>query len=630
MPVAQAIGPTADRHAGMTLRAVGADSMESLMACWTSVYEKRFPGASVQFAAGLSADGAQAILDGAADISPYAREFFPAETQDFRRILSARPALIAVGGGSFANRGKTHAIAIYVNASNPIESLTWSQLYRVFAGDTALTWGDLGLRGAWQSAPVNVYGMLNLRDTGNPPGIVNYLRRMLNAGAPLADSIHQFAGDGDKHALQQIVDATAKDKHGIGYSGFGFSTAGTRSVPLVTDGSAVAGSPGSVRAFDYLLTRKIYIAVAPLLDSKRKSMVVDFLRLVLEPAGQACIENDAAGFVPLPDDFLARQQSRLEFLATSDGTIGSHVDHSYLSDDGSVRIVGYNDMVDMLEALNRHFQQNHPDIEFDLQLKGTRTAPPGLANGSSAFAPMGAEFSDAALSEFRARVGRDPIPVRVAHASLSPNALSGPLAFFVNSSNPLQRISLEQAKRIFTQSVEKSRIEYWGQLGLDGEWADRKIVPCGLAPHTALATYLKRHGLGHLEFIPGMTGFGQSADAVDYAAQDRDALCFAAYIRRTPAVRSLSVSRRDEEPAHAVTAKNIVEGQYPLDRFLYIYLREPLNEDRDPLLYDYMQLVLSPAGQAIIAEGERGYLPLSAADLKTERVKIFGSLSPGM
>lgn len=51
-------------------------------------------------------------------------------------------------------------------------------------------------------------------------------------------------------------------------------------------------------------------------------------------------------------------------------------------------------------------------------------------------------------------------------------------------------------------------------------------------------------------------------------------------------------------------------------------------EGEDPILYDYLQTVLSPAGQAIIASGPRGYLPLGAGSLTAERHRVFGGGSP--
>ena len=123
---------------------------------------------------------------------------------------------------------------------------------------------------------------------------------------------------------------------------------------------------------------------------------------------------------------------------------------SYVGADGAIVVVGYNDMRDMLEALVPLFAAAHPDIRIRLDLPGTRFAPSALAKGESAFAPMGAEFTPAQLAEYRAAVGADPLEFRVAHASLDPHALSGPLAVFVHRDNPLASVTVDQLRRVYT------------------------------------------------------------------------------------------------------------------------------------------------------------------------------------
>jgi phosphate transport system substrate-binding protein len=109
----------------------------------------------------------------------------------------------------------------------------------------------------------------------------------------------------------------------------------------------------------------------------------------------------------------------------------------YLAPDGAITVVGYNDMRSMLEAIDRLFQASHPEFRFHLVPKGTKTAAPALCRGLSAFAPMGAEFTDGDLVSFRAVVGSDPVLFRVAHDSITPLALSSPQGIFVNRANPL-------------------------------------------------------------------------------------------------------------------------------------------------------------------------------------------------
>src|SRR5262249_22546784 len=97
----------------------------------------------------------------------------------------------------------------------------------------------------------------------------------------------------------------------------------------------------------------------------------------------------------------------------------------YVTADGAVAVVGYNDMRDILEVLVTRFVAGHPGMRIRLDLPGTRFAPAALARDESAFAPMGAEFTPRQLADYREKTGADPIAFRVAHASLDARALSG-------------------------------------------------------------------------------------------------------------------------------------------------------------------------------------------------------------
>ena len=104
------------------LRFSGADTMHDLVAAWARALSGLQPHIEIDNAATkLSADGFEALLDGRADVVTFVREPFPAEIDAFTRRFGYAPTLINVAGGSYATKGGTHALAIFVNAANPTE-----------------------------------------------------------------------------------------------------------------------------------------------------------------------------------------------------------------------------------------------------------------------------------------------------------------------------------------------------------------------------------------------------------------------------------------------------------------------------------------------------------------------------
>ncbi len=286
---------------------------------------------------------------------------------------------------------------------------------------------------------------------------------------------------------------------------------------------------------------------------------------------------------------------------------------SYVVPDGSVAVVGYNDMRELMQGWVARFVASHREIRFALDLRGTRFAPAALAAGTSALAPMGAEFTPLQLADYRATANADPIAFRVAHASLDPRALSGPLAIFVHRDNPIASLTLEQVSRAF--SGEATR---WGDLGQEGEWAIRPIHTYGVERGTPLALSLEANAMKGRAFGKQMTGYPQSADVVQRVASDRYALGFAAAIRATSDVRVVPIAPRAGTEAIAPTPESITAGRYPLDRFLLIYAPRPLTA----FVREFMRLVLSREGQEIVAASPQGYLPLSVSEVAAERAKL--------
>jgi phosphate transport system substrate-binding protein len=285
----------------------------------------------------------------------------------------------------------------------------------------------------------------------------------------------------------------------------------------------------------------------------------------------------------------------------------------FITPSGAFAVVGYNDMREMLEAMVRLFVASHPNFRFELDLRGTRFAPAALARGTSAFAPMGGEFTPQQLDDYRAVAGGDPILFRVAHASLNPRALSGPLAIFVHRDNPLRSLTLAQAARAFTGEAAR-----WGSLGGTGVWADRPIHSYGLKPETVLGLFAQVRILGGKSFGKDLAGFPQSTDVVAEVSKDPMGIGFAAANRGSESVRALALAATAKDEPVASTVQSIVAGRYPLDRFLLIYAKRPLT----PVAREFLRLVLSREGQEMVAAAPQGYLPLSAAEVAAERARL--------
>lgn len=296
----------------------------------------------------------------------------------------------------------------------------------------------------------------------------------------------------------------------------------------------------------------------------------------------------------------------------------------YVNPDGTVAIVGYNDMDDLIARWDRLYEGLHPEVRFKPDLPSTRSAPPALARGASLFAPMGAEMSGDQIAPCIAADGRAPIMIRVAHASVSPLAKSGPIAVVVHASNPLRSLTTAALAALFAGPPAEAT---WGSLDPGSPVRDQPVHAFALDSDTPLSQYMVRDHFGGQPVAGWVRTFHQSRDVLAAVAADPLAIGFAAANGVGPAVRAVPIAPAPGAAPVPCDAASVGAGRYPLDRFLVVYLRHPAGGTLDPLAVAYVRLALSGEGQAEVARTRQAYLPLTPAEASAQLAGIDGILA---
>lgn len=288
----------------------GGVTMQDLVAAWARKFKIFQPGATVRSGrtTKLSAEGFAQLLDGRIDIVTFVREPFASELGAFVARFGYPPTLVNVAGGSYATRSGTHALGIYVNQTNPLQRLTLTQLDAIYSRErrrgapaAITTWGQLGLGGDWARRPIHAYGMLHRRETGNPPGIVNFLQQRVLRGGEFRGDIREQTDQPGETALEAIVHRVAADPLGIGYSGFAYAASGAKTLALAESarGPFYSGTPAEVVRRDYPLSRQIYLGFNRPPGKPVEPLLREFLDFVLSRQGQQVVAKDRMRFIPL-------------------------------------------------------------------------------------------------------------------------------------------------------------------------------------------------------------------------------------------------------------------------------------------------------------------------------------------
>lgn len=280
-----------------TLHLMGSDVLPKLVRSWVRTFSRYYPHVRVVFGPPFEgSDAAQALIAGRVDIAFVSRELKPTDVSSFHAKYGYDPTSVPVSGGSWRQFGFLDAVTIIVNKDNPVRQLTFDQLDAVFSrshlrGDRpAVTWGQLGARGAWAERPVHVYA---LKPWG---GYEEFVRQR----------VLDFAGKrghwrADLHfdkLVFPIARRVASDPDGIGITGLAFLDAPVR-VLAVGEGADVVSPTFTNVALDrYPLSRVVYGNVNRRPGRPLPPLVQEFLRLILSRQGQLDVRREGI-FLPL-------------------------------------------------------------------------------------------------------------------------------------------------------------------------------------------------------------------------------------------------------------------------------------------------------------------------------------------
>ena len=268
-----------------SLKCVGSDTMNNLVALWAEGFKKFYPSIREGIEGKGSASGPPALTEGTSTFGPMSRDWKPSEIDSFKAKHGYAPTAVP---------GAIDMLAVFVHKDNPLKGLSLQQVDAIFSKNRTgggkndiRTWGDLGLEGEWKDKPISLYG----RNAAS--GTYGYFKEHALFKGDFKPTVKEQPGSA------AVVQAVANDKFGIGYSGIGFRMAGTRAVALAAkDGDAlVAPEPANAYSGDYPLARFLLLSVNHKPGGQLDPLRREFLRYVLSASGQADVKKD--GYLPV-------------------------------------------------------------------------------------------------------------------------------------------------------------------------------------------------------------------------------------------------------------------------------------------------------------------------------------------
>lgn len=256
----------------------------------------------------------------------------------------------------------------------------------------------------------------------------------------------------------------------------------------------------------------------------------------------------------------------------------------------------------MIEALEAGFSQR-TGVRFINSLHGPESTLAGVYTGVADIAFMPREIREPMeRMAFQWALLERPFVLSIANAPIDRDCPSAQLAVLVHSSNPLARVSLDDLDGIFGAEHLRGQtnLRTWGQLGLDGAWRDRPIVPI-ISPVDSIASLFVRRSvmLDSRKWNPALQQVEQARAIAELDSEPSGIAILPAHLRSIR-VRPVAVAPGSGDFAVALDRNSVVDGSYPLLRKRTAVMHRSKDVPLRPELRRFMSFILSEEGQEIV------------------------------
>jgi phosphate transport system substrate-binding protein len=250
-----------------------------------------------------------------------------------------------------------------------------------------------------------------------------------------------------------------------------------------------------------------------------------------------------------------------------------------------ITVKGSDTMVVLGQRWAEEYMKKHAGQTIQVTGGGSGTGISALINGTTDVCEASRAMKDAEKKQLAEKAGGPPVEIPVAKDGLS---------VYVNDSNPISELSMEQLKGIFT-----GKITSWKDLG----GPDAKIIPYSRENSSGTYVFFKEHVLANADYTPRAQAMPGTAAVVNAVSKEKFGIGYggAAFAK---GIKVIKIKKDAGTPGIAPTDATIKNGTYPLSRPLFFYVRPKAA----PEIKAFTDWVLSPEGQAIVVKV--GYFPI--------------------
>lgn len=280
---------------------------------------------------------------------------------------------------------------------------------------------------------------------------------------------------------------------------------------------------------------------------------------------------------------------------------------------GNLNSIGSDTLNNLMTLWAEGFKAQYPNVNIQIEGKGSSTAPPALIEGTAQLGPMSREMKSTEIDAFEKKYGYKPTEIKVAIDAL---------AVFVHKDNPIKGLSMQQVDGVFSSTLKAGGkdIAKWSEVGVEGAWGSKPMSLYGRNSASGTYGFFKEVALAKGDFKASVKEQPGSSSVVQGIGADLAGIGYSGIGYKTSEVRALPLAAKNGTKYIPADYENCLSGEYPLARFLYIYLNKKPGAPADKLIEEFIKFVESKEGQAVVVKD--GYFPMPSKVASEEVAKV--------
>jgi phosphate transport system substrate-binding protein len=253
---------------------------------------------------------------------------------------------------------------------------------------------------------------------------------------------------------------------------------------------------------------------------------------------------------------------------------------------GNITVKGSDTLVILAQKWAEIYMGDHKDVKIQVSGGGSGIGFAALQSQTTDLCDASRKIKAAEIQNCIKVFGTRPEECKV--------ALDG-LSIYVSESNPVNELTVDQIGQMFS-----GKIKNWKEVG----GPDLPITLYSRENSSGTYDFFKSNVLNGGDFAASAQTMPGTAAIIQAVAKDKGGIGYggAAY---GAGVKHLLVKKDDASPGIEPSEENVVNGTYPIWRYLYVYL-DPAKDKGE--IAAYLNWIRSDDGQKIVKDV--GYFPL--------------------